>query len=1530
MRSPTSVAPNSEEEEEGEPVPLALQPFTPYERTDLAARHRDTVLQCRSTPEGLDISLRRLAELQRTSIEEQGINTLYLALGFLHYKEAPQAETALRAPLVLVPVILERLAARSGYRLVLGDDEPVLNPSLIEYLRRLHGIVTVPALPEPSEDPQSFDIRPFFAVLVNQVAAPRGWQITEEVALATFAFQKLVIYKDLEAHQEHFQEHPLVRRVVLKEGEPAHDLPAEIRALDLDQDYPPESTFQVLDADSSQMRAIAAAARGYDLVIHGPPGTGKSQTITNLIADALGSGKRVLFVSEKMAALDVVHRRLNETHLGEFCLELHSTKSRKADVIGDLRRTLELSASPAMGVTQSRDPLLKVRTHLNTYVHALHAPRTVLQCTAYEALGEYAATFSSPRFAYGADPTALTSEYRNDLVEKLNRVVALGREVSPVASHGWRDSRLATFSEDLREQITNLLEEARNQTAIFIAQAAAFKPTFGLRLPTTLESATAISVAGDHLASGPGVPALVLRDPQWASSAPEASQIVAIGHRYKLLDQRLGERYHRHDLENVDPQEIHYVERKLSGALGFLAILDSRYRAIRRRWQAMRRPETKISMLDQAIDLKRVGVWQSDRQILSTHSAASNWFGTAWQGVTSDWASLEAFLAWVAEFHRIVEEFGPLGDVAYRLAEKRGSGHPLGNELRSTAMRLQEVLGRLGSLLQWPERYLVEEPMETVRTRLNELHEDLPRGPGWVSFVRATSALAATPAAPMAEAALRGNISVDDVTRAFRRALFSAWLDRVLPTVPALAEFSTPAHEDARRLFQQLDVRLLVEHQGMLITKLREMAQTRYAGSPVAQRTFLQKEFAKQRRHRPLRITLREAAEAVAGLKPCFLMSPMSVSQFLTPMQRFDLVIFDEASQLPTEDAIAAVCRGNQLAVVGDPKQLPPTNFFTVQVGASNTPVDENGEPVLEETESVLEEFQGVGLHQAYLEWHYRSAHESLIQFSNERFYSNRLVVFPAAVAKGPEYGLQFEYLPDGRYEGAGLNLVEARRVAAAVVEHFRTRPQETLGVGTFNLRQQLAILDELERYRREDPSLEPHFDRHAIEPFFVKNLENIQGDERDVIFLSITYAKQADGKLRYNFGPLNREQGWRRLNVLVSRARRRMRVFSSLRASDIDPAAIATQGPALLGEFLQFAETGRLSVTSTAAASAAESLFELEVGEVLQNMGYFIDRQVGVGGYRIDIGVRHRHRPGRYLAGIECDGAAYHSSPCARDRDRLRQQVLERRGWTILNVWSTDWFRDRSGTVERLRRNLEALQEHLEVGNEKRVKSTPPSLNPQAAEVTSTTSVTNKGGLYPRQSLPAYTIASRLEAFSGSLADATTSQVARVVGRIVDQETPVHVDVVIHRLLYIWNHERRGSRLVEASQKGISEAVRRQLIVRRGDFLYSPNRPIQPRDRTGLAVGGELIAPEELKATVYLALSAEAVLTEAELVSKVDEMLGLRRTPGGVSSIQAAIDCLVRDGAVVHGAVGLRMRARASDSSPPNQEMGGEAGNLP
>jgi very-short-patch-repair endonuclease len=650
------------------------------------------------------------------------------------------------------------------------------------------------------------------------------------------------------------------------------------------------------------------------------------------------------------------------------------------------------------------------------------------------------------------------------------------------------------------------------------------------------------------------------------------------------------------------------------------------------------------------------------------------------------------------------------------------------------------------------------------------------------------------------------------------------------------------------------------------------------------------------------------------------MMSPLTVAQYLDGgAPSFDLVIFDEASQLPTEDAVGAVTRGRQLAVVGDPKQLPPTNFFSVSTGTVEAPLGDDGAPLYEDSESVLEEFMGAAVPMSRLKWHYRSAHESLISFSNVNFYDSDLHTFPSVVTDTDASGLQFHYVEDGVYEGKGLNLVEARRIADEVVSFAKLQLQRksaglrplSLGVGTLNLRQQLGILDELESRRRDDPLIEPFFDRSGEEPFFVKNLENIQGDERDAIFLSITYGKSPDGRIRYNFGPLNRENGWRRLNVLVTRARRQMKVFSSMRDHDINPAGAVSDGPRLLREFLAYAEHRRLGGQTITAAAEAESPFEREVAVELMRRGVRVQPQVGVCGYRVDLGVLDSDVPGRFVCGIECDGVAYHSMETVRDRDRLRQQLLEDRGWIIHRVWSTDWFKDRRGQIERLLALIEQSREQVKNEEEQRAEE---RLRPDPVVAPTPGEIEGPRPGYSRPAIPEY------EMFDGAglrvhgeLVEASAEVLADIVRRVVELEGPVHEADVIVRVCTIWG-TRAGARIQDAIRAGCRLAERQRRVVKREPFYWRPDGGCRARSRAETSIPGDRIAPEEFAEAVRLILANGRAFPRAGLITEIRAVMGYSRT-GAVleQAIGNVVDGLVAAGVLGEGSTGLMLRESGS-----------------
>ena len=673
----------------------------------------------------------------------------------------------------------------------------------------------------------------------------------------------------------------------------------------------------------------------------------------------------------------------------------------------------------------------------------------------------------------------------------------------------------------------------------------------------------------------------------------------------------------------------------------------------------------------------------------------------------------------------------------------------------------------------------------------------------------------------------------------------------------------------------------------------QRLALQHYRGLPAAsdhgQMRVLSREFQKKSRLLPIRQLMLRAGNAVQSIKPVFMMSPLSIAQFVPPQSlEFDLVIFDEASQVRPAEALGAIIRGDQTIVVGDSRQLPPTSFFS-----AFTQADEDEETATSDIESVLGLFAAQGAPERMLRWHYRSRHESLIAVSNKEFYENRLLIFPSPDLGREDTGLVFHHLPHTVYDrgGSSTNVAEARAVAKAVIEHAKARPELTLGVAAFSSKQMMIIEDMVEEQRRKDPSCEGFFAAHPHEPFFVKNLETVQGDERDIILISLGYGRDASGKVSMNFGPLNRDGGQRRLNVLITRARRRCEVFSNITADDIDLRQTAAWGVRSLKTFLHYAQHGKLDVAEESGRDF-DSPFEEAVFRTLKNQGYQLHKQVGSAGYFIDLAVVDSVKPGRYLLGIECDGARYHRSQSARDRDRLRQQVLEGLGWTIHRIWSTDWFRNP-------RRELAKAVEAVE-----RAKLTV-SVPLVIAEVDAPTTEIERDRTQrksPDVELIFYETAqlSLGNEVGSDLHLVPKQRLSEWIVTVVETESPVHIDEVTRRICDAAGIKRRGTRITGAVASASRLAVRHERIVAKGSFLWLPKQEAcVARDRSRLAAASrkvELIAPQELEAAVLEAIKTSLGLPKAEIPSVAARYFGFNRTSASIDeAFRQVIDTMIQ-----------------------------------
>jgi very-short-patch-repair endonuclease len=535
-----------------------------------------------------------------------------------------------------------------------------------------------------------------------------------------------------------------------------------------------------------------------------------------------------------------------------------------------------------------------------------------------------------------------------------------------------------------------------------------------------------------------------------------------------------------------------------------------------------------------------------------------------------------------------------------------------------------------------------------------------------------------------------------DLREAFEAVFYRSGTEVLLGEDPLLRQHAGQSHEAVRRRFQQLDRE---------VTKLAQRAlANRQMGKQVpegigqgprgtwTEGALVRHQLSLQRRHAPLRVLMERAGNAVRALKPCFMMSPMSVAQFLSPaLPAFDLVVMDEASQMKPEDALGAIARARQVVIVGDPHQLPPTTFFE-KVDAGATDDEESEELGIDGQESILDLASSSFSPLRTLNWHYRSRHGSLIAFSNQEFYDGRLIVFPSSSEKSAHLGVQLVQV-DGTY-AKGINEKEADAVIDAVLEFAREKPEWSLAIVTMNVVQRDLIAQKLDAALAATPHAEAYRSVWAggLEPLIVKNLENIQGDERDAVFVSTVYGRDGTGTFAQRYGPINREMGHRRLNVLFTRAKCLMRVFTSM-SPDMIKSEGVHRGVRVLRDYLQYAKEGRLAPTEAATSREPDSEFERWFIDRLTGRGYEVMPQYGVAGYLIDLAIRHPDRPGTFLMGVECDGATYHSSKSARERDRLRQEILERLGWRLHRVWSTDWLRNPEREFELLLEKMDALR---------------------------------------------------------------------------------------------------------------------------------------------------------------------------------------------------------------------------------------------
>jgi hypothetical protein len=1743
--------------------------------------------------EELERSLKGLQWRSLLDYRERGVRILYAAFGTLNWVDLETNEKV-QSPLILVPLELTRDSIRQPYVISVPpvEEEAVLNPALQVKLKNDFKI-DLPPLPEEWVEQ---DLASYFD-LVNQAVAQMGWKVEQTVFLGLFSYQKLVIYKDLEANADLVTQNPIVRAIagIKEDSLILNGLPEE---KDVDAIELPARTYQVLDADSSQRVSIEYALHGQSFVMKGPPGTGKSQTIANIIAECIANGKSVLFVSDKMAALEVVYKRLSEVGLAHFCLELHSSKANKQQVVAELKRSLDENLVPRkLPSAYDFEKMTKYREELNGYVASLHEKRLFFQRSVYDVLSLISSLERVPFVSVGLNEVGvLTPQKMHDLEELVSQLSKVW-QVIEVPDFPWLGYHASAYDLEVRSEVLTTLEKINETLRDVQLEAELFSDKLGLSPPDTfakikwlidvsrflyespmpeaywltnscldkllteaktyketsiwikgtranlkerynlslfslaLNSSAEINQQLDALSKmipevslevsdllkkrekllaflrntqltsrkwrenaqalapllGLDAKGLTIKqlkelcrmamlvfaedkpEPQWFESEyfEQVQEIVTKAKQlyqdHNLLKRRLDETY-SDDLFNFNLDEL---IAKYSGPYQSpLRIFNSTFRSdqkqiadltnngkvpktvlndlidarkvkkmhaaieessetvrtllghfyqkyktdfqgaekaieltaeIRKLSWATKIPETLLNLitsssspspmiknlgqeLQQSVDrwtllvkdleqfipsslpnstlpntetpLPLLEEWLAETEkrlnslieltkealttckqepqnyfqlvedlrnaedirkkeaaIIGEKAQLQSKFGVRFQELETNWQDIVTVLEWV---HKVQTAFidMPVPQAFANIAAQGRALAPANTELIQrydvSLKVLSDFESRFDSEMKYQNQRIRDLDIKVLAERIQILRDCVDDLQVWIDFKNIKNRFTLKGLDQFFNRLVDERIASVDLLDVFRKGVYQEWINKVYNEDSKLGNFRRENHEQLIADFKKLDQDIIKLTSSMVIEKANSRKpKDILVQAADSEANILIKEAAKKRKLMPIRTLLQKIPNLLVKLKPCLLMSPLTVSQFLPPQNdHFDLVLFDEASQIVPEDAIGSIYRGKTLVIAGDNKQLPPTSFFQKNLN-DDVDWDELSDEDFEVFDSILDECLGIGLPVKTLKWHYRSRHEDLIAFSNHFFYDDSLITFPAATAKDDNLGVKLVYVPDGVYDRGGKrnNLNEAEKVADLVFEQFNNFPKKTLGVVTFSIAQMEAVEDAIDRRLKDHPEFEQFFKEDRLEGFFVKNLENVQGDERDVIFFSVGYGYDQQRQMAMNFGPLNKPGGERRLNVVVTRAREKVVLITSIKAKDIDAETKAI-GVQKLRYYLDYAEHGPETLGSVKTKELEfESSLDEDVAAEIRKMGFEVVPQVGCCGYRIDIGVVDPVNPGCFLLGIDCDGATYKSSSSARDRDRLREQVLRQLGWRIHRIWSPAWVARRDSEIRRLKDDLEqAQQEQLEKDVQKPIIDNKLDNTPQTdVQKIQFEGVEKIGIPYKVQPLKAsFSPYIKVDAGDRTVDSRQKNEFyfsenrkiqTELLDELIKNESPIHFDYAVERLAAVWGVKHMTPKISQAVKEALGNLLRQQKVMIKGSFLWSPElkeTPIRvpirgiPESRRK----AEYIAPEEVELAIKLVAKYALAISEESLVAETAKVFGLTRPSGNAKAV--------------------------------------------
>ncbi len=1235
----------------------------------IAIENRSGILRTYLDEKTLNETVTRLMKKNKEADEESGTKILYLALGFLKwYAREDGAEHF--APLVLQPVTLKRSKGGAGYSVVLSDEDISVNSTLLEYLKQEFNI-DIRGLDGATH---GLKISEILAMVRMETGGMRNWQVYDDAYLAAFSFARYQMWYDLRQNIGEFSKNPVVS-AFLNNAVSFGDADVRLK----EDETAPKATLTPLPADASQWEAIALSQTGRSFVLHGPPGTGKSQTITNIIANALNDGKRVLFVAEKQAALSVVKKRLDGLGLGDFCLELHSNKTNKTEVLQKLTSTLSLAGeTEKVRLSEKSEAIVHLKEELNEPLLALHKKRR-LGVSVYEALLVCLKNKNAPDIM-NIESTfydGLTKEKIDNYERMMVAAAAAAKECGGVYNSPFSNVNLTEYTPTLRDCVYCACEvtvaeikHLKNYIALFLElYRQNISKLTRKRLDALYEIAKTLQ--------GGALNRYYKED---------ETEFYAFFNANRRLDACL-ERYFKRYKKLVELSASEY------GAL--VKWLETggdiqKNKLLRALVKKLARVALKSDAQEDILrDMQNLCDIYEAMKVVKSSTSLSQYFTFAF-GRVDFFDARQNFLKELYTLHELCASVfmdynaDSFNSMCIRAAT--GYSAPVLNALMHSIESFRAAEESFLQVTAADKTKLPEEDvLEEYTAKAGALIENIDMLAPWCMYKKTAKALDEAGLTFITAALENGMVTSENIVDSFEKNIYKNFLQTNIPLDPVLARFSAAVCEEkseSLRLTMEEFARLTKE---AIRAKLIATLPTPSTEGSLSLEVANFQRYAKSNlRGMGLRKLFEEIPELIKTVAPCMLMSPITVSQYLQPENGlFDLVIFDEASQIPTAEAICSLARAKAAIVVGDPRQLPPTTFF------HSTYIDED-DLENEDMESVLDDCLAINMPQRHLTWHYRSKHESLIAFSNLMYYESRLCTFPSPDALASK--VHFTLVEDGVYD-RGLskkNKAEGDALVAEVVRRL-TDPQtkkSSMGIVTFSNVQKEYIERKLSA-----AIAEKHLEREAYEreePLFVKNLENVQGDERDVVLFSVCYGPDKFGRISLNFGPLNQAGGWRRLNVAVSRAREEMVVFSSMTGAMIDLSKTNSKGVAGLKAFLDFAEKGRTNLAiSSGDLVAKKAGLGKYIAEELSSYGYECRYDVGVSGFKIDVAVvdpKNRHK---FILAIMCDTPNHFS---IKDRNVLQIQTLKRNNWNVLRLFTVNYYNNPKREIKKIKDVLDKL----------------------------------------------------------------------------------------------------------------------------------------------------------------------------------------------------------------------------------------------